>query len=71
MIYCRAIVDTIDAAPPHGQGLGKFRVEVMGKEPHDYVRAYTIASKDENHAAKEGMDKFIEEITALLNKQED
>ena len=36
VIYCRAIVDTINSAPAHGQGLGKFRVEVLGKEPHDF-----------------------------------
>lgn len=70
MIYCRAIVDTIDPAPAHGKGLGKFSVCVMGREPNDYVRTYTIASKDENFAAREGMDKFIEEIAALLEKQE-
>ncbi len=48
--------------------LGKYRVEVMGKEPHDYVRAYTIASRDENHAAKEGMDKFISTLSEVMNE---
>ena len=70
VIYCRAIVDTINSAPAHGQGLGKFRVEVLGREPHDYCRTYEIAAKDENFAAREGMDKFIEDITALLDNQD-
>ena len=70
MIYCNAIVDAIEEAPAHGQGLGKYRVECWGKPPTDYVRVYTIASKDENEAAREGIDKFVEEIGALVAKQD-
>lgn len=66
MIYANAVVDVIDEPPPHGQGLGKFRVECWGKEPHDYVRVYEIAAKNENAAAKEGLDRFVVDIEALL-----
>jgi len=70
MIFANAIVDVLSAPPAHGQGLGKFRVEVWGKEPHDYVRVYEIAAKDDNMAAREGLDKFVEEISALIAKKE-
>ena len=68
MIYCRAIVDTIDRPSPHGLGL--YRVEVLGREPNDWCRTYEISARDENYAAKEGMDKFIEEIGKLIDEQE-
>jgi len=70
MILANAIVDVLSAPPAHGQGLGKFRVEVWGREPHDYVRVYEIAAKDDNMAAREGLDKFVEEISALIAKKE-
>lgn len=66
MIYANAVVDVIDAPPPHGHGLGKFRVEVWGKKPHDYVRVYEISTKDDNMAAREGLERFVEEISRLL-----
>ena len=70
MIYCNAIVDTVEPPPAHGQGLGKFRVECWGKPPNDFVRVYTISAKDENGAAREGIDKFVSDISALLNSQD-
>ena len=66
MIYASAVVDVIDAPPPHGHGLGLFRVEVWGKEPHDYVRVYEIQAKDDNMAAREGLERFGEEIARLI-----
>lgn len=66
MIYASAIVDVLQDPPPHGKGMGRFRVEVWGKEPHDYVRVYEIAAKDDNKAAREGLDKFVEDISALI-----
>jgi len=66
MILASAIVDVIDAPPAHGQGLGRFLVEVWGKEPHDYVRRYEIQARDDNMAAREGLDRFVDEITRLL-----
>ena len=70
MIYCSATVDVIDAPPEHGQGLGKFTVTVYGREPHDYVRIYEICAKSDNLAAREGIDRFVDDITALLAKKD-
>lgn len=69
MILANAVVDVLEAAPPHGRGLGRFRVEVWGREPHDYVRVYEIAARDDNMAAREGLDRFVKEIGDLLKKQ--
>jgi hypothetical protein len=66
MIYANAVVDVIDAPPAHGHGLGKFKATVWGKEPHDYVRVYEIQGKDDNMAAREGLERFAEDITRLL-----
>lgn len=66
MILARAVVDIIDAPPAHGKGLGKFRVEVWGEPPHDYVRVYEISGKDDNMAAREGLDRFADEISRLI-----
>ena len=66
MILASAVVDVIDAPPAHGHGLGRFMVEVWGKDPHDYVRRYEIQAKDDNMAAREGLDRFVDEITRLL-----
>ena len=69
MILASAIADVLEDAPPHGQGLGRYRVEVWGKEPHDYVRVYEIAAKSDSMAAREGIDRFVEEIGRLLKNQ--
>jgi len=70
MIYANAVVDVLEAAPPHGKGLGKYKVEVWGKEPHDYVRVYEIASKTDTLAAREGLDRFCEEIGKLVDSKD-
>jgi hypothetical protein len=69
-ILCSATVDVIDAPPAHGQGLGKFRVAVYGREPHDYVRIYEIQAKEDNIAAREGLDRFVEDITKLIEDKD-
>lgn len=66
MILANSIVDVIENAPPHGHGLGKFRVTVYGKEPNDYVRIYDLAAKSDDAAAREGLDRFVYEINELL-----
>ena len=66
MIFANATVDVIDEPPAHGQGLGKFRVTVYGKPPHDYVRIYEIQGKSDNVVAREGLDRFVDDITRLL-----
>jgi len=70
LIYANAVVDVIDRPPAHGAGLGKFKVECWGKEPHDFVRIYEITAKDENLAAREGLDRFVEDISKLIEKKE-
>jgi len=70
MIYANAVVDVVDAPPAHGQGLGKFKVTVWGKEPHDYVRIYEIQALDDNMAAREGLDRFVKDISGLLEDAE-
>lgn len=69
MIYANAVVDVIDAPPAHGQGLGKFTVTVYGREPHDYVRIYQITAKKDDEAAREGLDRFVSDITELLARK--
>gem|GEM_PF-1162139 len=66
-----AVVDVLFQAAPASDELSRFRVEVWGREPHDYVRVYEIAAKDDNMAAREGLDRFIQEIGDLLEKQGD
>ena len=67
MIPCSAIVDVI--REPTVIGMGSFRVEVWGKEPHDYVRVYTINAASDTLAAQEGLRRFSEEISLLLSKE--
>lgn len=69
-IYCSATVDVIDPPPAHGKGLGKFKVEVWGKEPTDYVRIYEITARDDNMAAREGLDRFVADITKLIENRD-
>lgn len=68
MILANAVVDVLEAAPPHGKGLGRFRVECWGKSPHDYVRVYEIQAKNQDVAAREGLDRFVSDIEVLLKK---
>lgn len=70
-IFANAVVDIIDPPPAHGHGLGKFKVTVWGKEPHDFVRIYEIQAKEDNIAAREGIDRFVEDIGQLLAKDKE
>lgn len=63
-IPARAFVDCERAPVP--PLLGVYRVEVVGREPNDYARVYHIQAKDEQNAAFDGLQKFHEEITQLL-----
>lgn len=65
MILANATVDLVAEGP----GLSTFKVEVWGKEPHDYVRTYEIMAKTEDDAAREGLDVFVSEIMDLLDKE--
>lgn len=70
-VYANATVDVLHQASPASKELSRFRVEVWGKAPHDYVRVYEIAAKDDNMAAREGLDRFVQEIGDLIEKQGD
>jgi hypothetical protein len=69
-IFANATVDIIEPPPAHGHGLGKFKVTVWGKEPHDFVRIYEIQAKEDNIAAREGLDRFVEDITRLIEDKD-
>lgn len=63
-ILANAVLDVeLDPTPVR---LGRFRVEVWGKEPHDYCRTYTIQAASDTLAAQEGLRRFVEEIEALI-----
>lgn len=64
-IFANAVVDLISEGPT----LNKFKVEVWGREPNDYVRTYEILARDEDAAAREGLDVFVSEITDLISKE--
>lgn len=67
-VLANAIVDIIHDVP--ALGLGTFRVEVWGRDPHDYVRVYTIQAKSDNLAAQEGLRRFVAEIEALIAEED-
>jgi hypothetical protein len=67
MIPCNATVDVI--REPTLVGMGSFKVEVWGRQPHDYVRVYTINAMSDTLAAQEGLRRFDEEISLLLSKE--
>jgi hypothetical protein len=67
-VLANAVVDVLREPAP--AGLGQFRVEVWGKEPHDYARVYTIDAKSDTLAAQEGLRRFVEEIETLLSKRD-
>ena len=69
MIYANAVVDVLDEPAPHGGSLGRFRVEVWGRPPHDFVRVYEIAAKSDSIAAREGLDRFVEGIGRLIDSE--
>ena len=66
-ILARAIVDIEEKPTPFK--LGRFRVEVFGKEPHDYVRVYTLQARSDTMAAQEGLRLFVEDIERLLSEK--
>ncbi len=67
-VLAQAVVDII--IPPTVFSLGKFKVEVWGKEPHDYVRHYEIQAKSDTLAAQEGIQRFVEEMERLASKED-
>lgn len=68
MVLASAIVDVNRPATPFS--LGHYKVEVWGKEPHDYVRIYEIQAGSEDAAAREGIERFVQEMEALYGRSE-
>ena len=62
-VLANAVVDVIKPSTP--VRIGHFRVEVWGKEPHDYVRTYEIMAKSDTIAAQEGIRRFVKEMEAM------
>ena len=63
-VLCNAIVDVDQPPANDGKGLGKYRVEVWGREPHDFVRIYQIQASSDTMAAQEGIRRFVQEMEA-------
>ena len=61
-VLANATVDGLRAPPEDCRGLTTFKVEVFGREPHDYVRTYQIAAKSDNIAAQEALRRFEAEF---------
>ena len=62
-VLANAVVDVVK--PATATHIGHFKVEVWGKEPHDYVRTYEIMAKSDTMAAQQGIQKFVDEMEAL------
>lgn len=62
-VYASATVDVVKEAT--SKGLGTFRVEVWGREPHGYVRIYEIQAKSDTIAAQEGIRRFVAEFEEM------
>lgn len=67
-VLASAVVDIVSEPLPGQKGKGHYKVEVWGKEPHDFVRIYTIYDKSDTLAAQEGIRRFVEEMEQLENK---
>ena len=66
-ILAKCTVDVDYPAAP--LRLGKYRVEVWGEKPHDYVRVYTLQARSDTLAAQEGLRLFVEDIERLLSEK--
>jgi len=62
-VLANAVVDVIKPSTP--VSVGRFKVEVWGKEPYDYVRTYEILAKSDTMAAQQGIQQFVTEMEAL------
>lgn len=67
-ILANATVNVIRPSTP--KGLGMFEVSVWGKPPHDWTKTYRIQAKSDTIAAREGIDRFVAEITELLQDED-
>lgn len=63
MVLANAIVDVMRPSTPQKAGL--FKVTVWGKAPHDQTRIYQISAENQNFAAQQGINRFVNEMEAL------
>jgi hypothetical protein len=62
-VLANAVVDVIKPSTP--KSIGRFKVEVWGHAPYDYVRHYEILAKNDTIAAQEGIRRFVAEMEKL------
>jgi hypothetical protein len=67
-VLASAVVDVLKPSTP--VTIGRFRVEVWGKEPYDYVRTYEIMAKSDTIAAQDGIQRFVREMEAMDSSKE-
>lgn len=56
------IIRGVESGAP---GLNLYSVEVVGKEPLDYVKTYTLSAKDDTLARKEALRRFAIDVRRL------
>ena len=62
-VLASAIVDVLMPSTPVRQGL--FKVTVWGQSPYDYTEVYEITANSDTVAAQQGIERFVNEVTAL------
>ena len=67
-VLASAVVDVLKPSTP--VSVGRFKVEVWGQPPYDYVRTYEIIAKSDTVAAQEGIRRFVSEMEAMDAKKE-
>jgi hypothetical protein len=67
-VLANAVVDVLKPATP--THIGHFKVEVWGQPPYDYVRTYEIQAKSDTVAAQSGIARFVKEMEALPQPEE-
>jgi hypothetical protein len=56
------IIRGVDGGAP---GLNLYDVEVVGKEPLDYVKSYTLSAKNDTLARQEALRRFAIDVRRL------
>lgn len=56
------LIRGVDGGAP---GLNLYDVEVVGQEPLDYVKSYTLSAKNDAFARQEGLRRFAIDVRRL------
>lgn len=67
MIPANAIADILEVRKP--PSLSRWRVEVWGKEPHDFTVVYEVSAKSEKDAAFEGLARFETDAVKFIEQE--